>query len=139
MAGSAGRDEFNYTPKEHYWSKSSFTFFGRRRDTMWGPSSTAAHVAAHRGPVFYRFGWVITWAMEVCPSMPTLLDMFFQSVTLPQFFCRGECRCRARSAVACPWAGPSGCSSCRRPDVPCQRPPHQSPSRCLGHNGFPCK
>ena len=50
MAGSAGRDEFNYTPKEHYWSKSSFTFFGRRRDIMRGPSSTAAHAAAHRGP-----------------------------------------------------------------------------------------
>jgi len=33
------------------------------------------------GPFFYRFGWVITWAMEVCPSMPTLLNMFFQSVT----------------------------------------------------------
>ena len=36
MAGSAGRDEFNYTPKEHYWSKSSFYFFGRRRDILRG-------------------------------------------------------------------------------------------------------
>ena len=45
---------FIYTPRGHCLCKSSFYFFGRRRNTMRGPSSTAAHAAAHRGPFSSR-------------------------------------------------------------------------------------
>ena len=48
---------FIYTPRGHCLCKSSFYFFGRRRNTMWGPSSTAAHAAAHHWPVFLSL-WV---------------------------------------------------------------------------------